>query len=79
MTRREPDRLPRGIESWQDWRDIYEGHRRDFIEEKIMSTRYRALLALLGFNPYEIEAEITEGFSERRKWRLANERSKIGD
>lgn len=70
MTRREPDRLPRGVENWQDWRDRYDGHRRDFIEEKILSTRYRSLLSLLGFNPAEIEAEITEGFSERRKWHV---------
>lgn len=75
----QPERLPRGVESWNDWREMYDGHRRDFIEEKILSTRYRALLSLLGFTPIDIEAEITEGFKERRKWRLANERSKSGE
>lgn len=78
-TPRQPDRLPRGVESWTEWHEIFSAHRQDFVTEQIDRIRYRALLSLLGFSARDIEAEITDAFDARRKWRLANQRSAIGE
>lgn len=72
MTAREPDRLPRGCENWQEWREKYSEYRTEFVTEKMDRIRYKALLGLLGFTPLDIEKEISEAFNERRKFRLHN-------
>lgn len=72
MTAREPDRLPRGCENWQEWREKYAAFRSEFVTDKMDRIRYRAVLAMLGFTPLDIEAEISEAFLERRKFRLHN-------
>ena len=69
MTAREPDRLPRGVESWEEWREFYADYRKEFVTEKIDRTRYRAYLSLLGLGAEEIEADLAEAFEARRQWR----------